>query len=786
VPLLHFRFHQRPRQKRAPGCRRLALAAFLAVSCGGLRRAPAPEAGPAGVAVAVAVVVDAAIAVGAPVQAAAGPEGARTAIDLIANRVQALTHSDGRLVIDAGSPDFLKFIDGNWKTSWILGEKDQGRPAALVAGISALLFFPLDTDGDGAGGAGLGDTLLSVFARSLAPQQRLSVFVNEKPVATLDVDQQGKRYDVTVPAGALKLGENRVRLTFRSAGTTASGKRSAAAITALSIGRASLGPARAPGKLAAVETVDLGGVKRRALVAGGSTGDRLSFYLAIPAGARLALAYGATAPGVSADVRVAADGVRPRTLHQGPAAQRWTEATLDLGAAAGQAARIDLVGRGGRVAWAEPRLVVKAPDVVPMLARKKFDHIFVWMVDTLRADKVHVYNPATRVQTPTYDAFAADATRFEWAQVPGTWSLPSHASLLTGVYPVVHKATAHAARLSPDVPFIAEEMKKAGFKTALFSSNGYVSGKWGFERGWDVYRNFIRESLPNGAEYLWKTAKPWVLANQARREFAYLATVEPHVIYNPPKKFLVKYWNKPYRGPIKPSQSGVQLGLIKGGKLKVTDNDKAYLEALHDGEITQSDAAFRIFVDDLKTAGLYDSSAIIVVSDHGDEFYEHGSVGHGHTVYQELVHVPLLIRAPGLLPPGKVVHADVEVMDLFATMLDLAGARPPAGTEGTSLLPLAEDEVGQSPRAALTLDGSTARGLKVARYRLIEAGRLELFDEYEDRREQHSVAAERPIALRQMRDVFSILHAYEDRWNKTRWGTAANLTPEFTRDVGWN
>src|SRR5258707_6021135 len=96
--------------------------------------------------------------------------------------------------------------------------------------------------------------------------------------------------------------------------------------------------------------------------------------------------------------------------------------------------------------------------------------------------------------SPNYDAFAADATRFAWAQVPGTWSLPSHASLLTGVYPTVHKAVAHEARLSKDVPFVAEDVKKAGYRTGMFSSNGYVSAQCGFDRGWDVNRNFIRES----------------------------------------------------------------------------------------------------------------------------------------------------------------------------------------------------------------------------------------------------------------------------------------------------
>jgi arylsulfatase A-like enzyme len=426
---------------------------------------------------------------------------------------------------------------------------------------------------------------------------------------------------------------------------------------------------------------------------------------------------------------------------------------------------------------------------VPALAKlPKFDHIYVWMVDTLRADKVHAFNPKTRVQTPNYDAFAADATRFAWAQVPGTWSLPSHASLLTGVYPTVHKATAHEARLSKDVPFVAEEMKKAGYRTGLFSSNGYVSSKWGFDRGWDINRNFIRESLPNGAEYLWKTAKAWILPNikAGKPEFVYLATVEPHVIYNPKKEMLAKYWDKPYTGPIKPALSGIQLGSIKAGKLKVNETDKAYLEALHDAEITGSDAAFKTFIDDLKAAGVYDKSAVIVVSDHGDQFYEHGSVGHGDTVYQELTHVPLIIRAPGLLPKGAVIEADVEIADVYATMLALAGIKPGPNVQGSSLVPLALDELAASPRAALTVDGQVARGLKVQRYRLVHygPGRIELYDEMEDRREQKNIATERPIALRQMRGVLGVLYGYETKWNKARWGTAANVTGDFVTNAG--
>ena len=713
----------------------------------------------------------------------------RVALDLLNNRVHASAHSAGNLIIDAGSTDFLKYVDGGWKTSWILGEQDQGAPVALVAGLSAQLFVPIDTDGDGVGGTALGDAVLAFTLRSLAPKQKVSVFVNEKSVATLDVDgARKKRLHVAVPAAVLRVGENRIRFTFRAAASVKA-KRSAAAFSDLSLGLAGAADAAAGGVPpepvgARVTDTLFGGVHRPAIAIAGNT-SRLSYYLQIPPGAALELGYGSEVAGAHASVRVSVDGQAPRQLLDAEASSRWSEVSLPLGAAAGQAARIDFIAHGGSVRWAEPRLTVRAaaPPAIP--AEPRFDHIFVWMVDTLRADKMRVYNPHTRVETPNYDAFAADATRFEWAQVPGTWSLPSHASLLTGVYPPVHKAVAHEAKLSKDVAFIAEDLKQRGFKTAIFSSNGYVSGKWGFERGWDAYRNFIREDLPNGADYLWKTAKPWVLQNQRKAEFAYLATVDPHVAYTPKPQFLKKYWNKPYKGPLKPALTGVQLGLIGAGKLKINDNDKAYLEALHDGEITQSDSVFATFIADLKAANLYDHSAVIVVSDHGDEFGEHGRFGHGQSVYQELTRVPLLIHAPGRMPAGRVVHADVEIMDLYATLLDLAGAPVGPRIQGASLIPLAWDEVGATPRAGFTIDGQVARGLKVARYRLVAAsGRLELYDEFEDRLEQKDIAALRPIALRQMRGVLGLLHAYETRWTKARWGTAANVSANFLKDAG--
>jgi choline-sulfatase len=695
------------------------------------------------------------------------------ALDLLTNRVHMVLHRRDRLVISADDPAFLKFVDGGWKGSWILGERDGAKRVAYVAGLSASLNVPLDVDGDGPARRALDEVPLRLTVRALAAGQRLTVFVNDRAVGTVEVPRSYTTVKLTVPSSALLIGENRIRLTFRSAAPLSGGRRSAAAIERIELGEPLFDEPTPP---PLVGDVEVGGDRRRALNPGGPS--RLSYYVQVPAGGRLALAYGATTQGAIALIRIATDGAGVRVLQEGPAGARWTEGSWDLGGFEDQAVRIDLVARGGGVAWAEPRLLAPGPAHLAAPAHHRVDRIFIWMVDTLRADKVHVYNPKTVVQTPNYDAFAAEATRFAWMAVPGTWSLPSHASILTGVYPTVHEAIAHDAKVSPDVPFVAELMHKAGYRTGMFSSNGYVSSKWGFDRGWEKNRNFIRESLPNSGAYLWKVARTWVLGNGTHRQFAYLATVEPHVIYNPKKPYLLKYWNKPYGGPIKPVQTGIQLGLIKSGKLKVTDTDKAYIEALHNAEITESDDYFGAFLDDLRASGLYDSSAVVVISDHGEEFWDHGDVGHAQSVHQELVHVPLIIRAPGAFPPGKVVNADVEAMDLFPTLLDLAGIPIPPETQGSSLLPLVDWDL--PPRAAWSQNTGVSRGLKVGRYRLIHNGaRIELYDELADPAEKVDLARRRPIALRQMRNVFSLLAAYEDRWKKRSWGTAADVTEAF-------
>ena len=336
-------------------------------------------------------------------------------------------------------------------------------------------------------------------------------------------------------------------------------------------------------------------------------------------------------------------------------------------------------------------------------------------------------------------------------------------------------------RSTAQLPIAAEIFKKAGFRTGLFSSNGYVSSKWGFGRGFDENRNFVRENLPNGADNLWATAKKWIMPGKAKPQFVYLAVIEPHVIYNPKKEFLKKYWDKPYTGPIKPVLTGIQLGKIKQGHAQGQRHRQSLSRSLTQRRDHPERHRLRRLRGGPQGRRALRQSAIIVISDHGDEFWDHGDVGHAQGPHQELVHVPFMIHAPGLLPGGRVVETEVEAMDLAPTVLELAGVAVPDSMQGQSLLATASTKSPTRRRASMTQNGTMARGIKSGRYRMIHSGvgRIELYDEIEDPREHTELVGKRPIALRQMRDVLALQVGFENVWKKRPWGSPASPTEAF-------
>jgi choline-sulfatase len=666
----------------------------------------------------------------APAAAAAprpAPRG-RTVYDFSANRVSAHVFRDGELLIDCGTPAFMKYALGGWRSGWATGRHDDGRSVAFTLGVAASVQVPVDGD---AGGPGVGDVRLRATLRPVPARQRVSVFVNDKPAGNVDLVPGWQDLDLPV---TLRAGENSVRFYFRAAGDSPAG-RSAAAFEKISIAPRSPKP-----------------------------GWRASFYVQVPTGVTLW-----TAPGFRVQAARGREAARPLG---------------DVGTLAGEAARLDFLSDGTHPLQAH--LVAPGPAAVAP-PRPPARRIFVWMIDTLRPDHVGCYNPKTPVRTPSLDAFAKKGVRFEHATAQGNWSLPSHASLLSGVYPSVHGAYTEQTRVPDSIELAGEIFGKQGFTTATFLSNGYVSDRWGFAQGWDHYRNFVRESRPSDAKALWTEALAWIRQRKLdERLFVYLGTIDPHVIYNPPADYLAMYDAGPYTGMVKPAMTAILLGRIKTGKATLSDRDKRRLESLYDGEITYNDYWFGRMQEDLGALHMLDDAVIVVVSDHGDEFYDHGSVGHGHTVYQELVASPLLLAGCGL-PAGREVEADVETLDVLPTLLDLAGLPAAPTVQGESLLPLVDEPGPQAARPAFSTHGGVLRGMKIGRYKMVTSGpeQTRLFDLFTDPGEQRDVSYEQPLALRHARDVFSLHVGYETRWKKSRWGVASNLRPEFATDVGF-
>jgi len=207
-------------------------------------------------------------------------------------------------------------------------------------------------------------------------------------------------------------------------------------------------------------------------------------------------------------------------------------------------------------------------------------------------------------------------------------------------------------------------------------------------------------------------------------------------------------YDKDYKGSIKGAAK--TLGEILWGKLNVSQRDIQHLEALYDGEVTINDLAFGAFIEKLKELQLYDRSLIILTSDHGEEFYEHNGVMHGRTLYEEQIHIPLIMRLPHHLPAGTKKSSMVRIIDIMPTILDLLNLSIPSQCQGESLLPLVRDEMESLIDNIYSEQDFSRRVLQSVRgrrWKLIfypKTASLELFDLEKDPEEMHNIAAKYP------------------------------------------
>jgi arylsulfatase A-like enzyme len=403
------------------------------------------------------------------------------------------------------------------------------------------------------------------------------------------------------------------------------------------------------------------------------------------------------------------------------------------------------------------------------------------MTDDTRSDKFKLYNPKTRVETPIVDAFAKRATNFKVTYVQGNESRVSHASLWTSLYPSVHHFIAEKAKLDPKFVTMPEAVKPTGRSTIGLMGNGFIDAFWGFGEGWDVLKNHIHEGGGLKAEDFVVEAKQTLAKLGAKPYFMYIGTIDAHVSWRAHAPWIAKYDPEPYAGPFVKACLDPQLDKIVAGKLPITERDKTRIVALYDSDVSYNDQQFGKLMDLLSA----DDTMIVFTADHGEELWDHGKIGHGQSLREELVHVPLLISYPPLFPPGKSVAEGVEIIDLLPTIVDALGGKPPAEAQGESLVALAQGEGAGYPRPAIASQYELAHAMRLGRWKLsvFGSGEVRLFDAINDAAESKELSAERPLEKRFVTDAMGVWMAYQSQWHKARWGVASNHKPELARDL---
>jgi arylsulfatase A-like enzyme len=321
--------------------------------------------------------------------------------------------------------------------------------------------------------------------------------------------------------------------------------------------------------------------------------------------------------------------------------------------------------------------------------------VVVILVDTLRADRLGAYgNP--RGLTPFVDSLAARGFVFERAFAQSSWTNPSVASLFTSRFQSQHGIVTFSSVLAP-ASTLAESLRNRGYATGGFVANGLVGPEKGFDQGFERYLALWPEFQPppapakkRRAEAIDELALKWLDELQkapARPVFLYLHYVEPHPPYSPPDPVL----DRVLAGKPRPDLAAISMHMTFAIFDPPNDDERRELELVYDAEVASMDESLQRLFAELDKRGFLQRSIIVFTSDHGEEFADHESFGHGRSLYNEVIHVPLILVVPGRTT-GRRITDVVSLVDVAPTILDLTGTFRPPPFEGRSLRSLLADE----------------------------------------------------------------------------------------------
>lgn len=320
----------------------------------------------------------------------------------------------------------------------------------------------------------------------------------------------------------------------------------------------------------------------------------------------------------------------------------------------------------------------------PSTAKPLTDRVVLVTIDTLRADHVGARREGVAL-TPFLDAFAAQAVSFDDAVANVTLTRPSHASMLTGVYPWRHGVSSNTAEFARDVVTLGERLQPRGIAAAAIVSSTPMRGLWrGFGTFLEPLESPDRYEAP--PELITRTARDWMARHRSERFFLMVHYLPPHGPYTPPRSFRLP--REPREGRrLRVVPDPYEPETIPAFQQLGDERDPGVYRARYAAHVRYVDSQIGALMDALRELGLYEKTAIIVTADHGESLGEHGLYfSHGNAVYDEQTAVPLLLKLPGAGKGGRRSRAPVEGVDLFPTVLELLGEPVPKDVDGRSLL----------------------------------------------------------------------------------------------------
>ncbi len=681
-----------------------------------------------------------------------------TAWVLADNRHTAHRYVAGDLAIDAGDIGFARYTHfGLPAVRWKLAQVVDGERAAIADRLASLE-LPL------------------VNNQAVTAQLVMRVHGDAKQVLTLKLDGKkigahklvGGWETLSVPATGLFAGENQLVLE-----TT--GGKGKVAVSWLRFGAATEDPR--PAVAFDGETIEL------AKDAG------LAWFIPVPEGAQLV----ADVPG-ACRVEVSA---RANDESMAGGLLGGDSNRVDLSPVAGKAVRLMLTAREcPRAKLEHARITLIGPEPRPLPASEPPRFVILWVMDALRADKIPIFTPGARAQTPNFDELAKSSTVFRQYYVQGNESQTSHSSMFTSLYPAVHNVRLAGVggtwRIANKFHIIGSELTAAGYTTLGVTGNGYVNEEGGYARGFSEYRDMMRETgVENGVIYGQKIVDTALAKLEKHRDapaFLFLGTIDTHGPWIARKPWIDIYSPGPYHGPFQEFGTAKDLGFKDGSmgcSIIPPKEDIERLRAIYDSAVSYHDQQVGRLIKQLKEWGIWDQTLLIITADHGEELFEDGRCGHGGSLRDVLVRVPLLVHDPSRFPGGTIVDEGAEGVDLLPTILRAAGKPVFSDAQGEPLEPLAQGIGRGWPRPSYASMYEYAHAMRVGRWKLrvSKFGAPILDDLVADPDEKQDLSHSAIVERRMLTDDLGLFLALRTQWKKSAWGVVTNMTAQAAADL---